>query len=192
MAKRLFLLLISSLIGVAFKANYLSATDTVLTKVSGYEAVETVIESEILENNVIETSSPSIESVVNYAIPVVLNHYTVTNVTSSIVEYPNYYDIYRTGKFLYAHDMSNLFGNIPYINIGDTVVITEAGVSRNYIVMDKVVYAKIDGLLDGSVKVTKNVEYEANGYDLSMMTCYGTHYGNGDASHRMVLFLNAA
>ena len=28
-------------------------------------------------------------------------------------------------------------------------------------------------------------------YDLSIMTCYGTSFGNGDASHRLVIFANA-
>ena len=27
-------------------------------------------------------------------------------------------------------------------------------------------------------------------YDLALMTCYGTSYGNGDASHRLVVFAN--
>ena len=58
--------------------------------------------------------------------------------------------------------------------------------------MDKIVYEKAaNGLLNGSKAVTKAVEFEANGYDISMMTCYGTMYGNGDASYRLVLFANA-
>ena len=27
-------------------------------------------------------------------------------------------------------------------------------------------------------------------YDMALMTCYGTSYGNGDASHRLVIFAN--
>ncbi|MBQ3474446.1 hypothetical protein IJH24_03430 [Candidatus Saccharibacteria bacterium] len=190
MAKRLFLLLISSLIEVTLGVNFLSATDTVVTKTPGFEAVETVLEPEIEENIVEETSSEAVYTYVAPA-PAPIN-YTVTSVTSEIVEYPSYYDIYRTGKFLYAHNSSNLFGSIGYLNRGDVFTITECGVARSYRVMDKIVYEKAaNGLLNGSKAVTKAVEFEANGYDISMMTCYGTMYGNGDASHRLVLFANA-
>ncbi len=189
MAKRLFLLLISSLIEVVFGANILSATDIVLTKTPGYDAVETVIEPEIEEPIIEEVSS---EQVVEYYAPVIPKNYTVTSVTSEIVEYPSYYDIYRTGKFIYAHNSSNLFGSLGYLNYGEIFTITEGGVTRSYRVMDKVIYEKAaNGLLNGSKAVTKEVEYNANGYDISMMTCYGMMYGNGDASHRLVLFANA-
>ncbi|MBQ3464968.1 hypothetical protein IJH15_01965 [Candidatus Saccharibacteria bacterium] len=189
MAKRLFLLLISSLIEVVFGANILSATDIVLTKTPGYDAVETVIEPEIEKPIIEEVSS---EPAVVYYAPVLPKNYTITSVTSEIVEYPSYYDIYRTGKFIYAHNSSNLFGSLSYLNYGEIFTITEGGVTRSYRVMDKVVYEKAaNGLLNGSKAVTKEVEYNANGYDISMMTCYGTMYGNGDASHRLVLFANA-
>lgn len=193
MAKRLFLLLISSLIELAFGANYLSATDTISINAPGKEAVETVIEPEIIENNIIETSNTATTNVfvASYSAPVVSRNYTVTSVTEKIVQYPSYSDVYRTGKFLYAHDSSNLFGGIVYYNVGDTITITEGGIARKYVVVDRAVYEKINGLLSGSVSVTKDVEYEACGHDLVMMTCYGTHYGNGDASHRLVLFLDA-
>lgn len=193
MAKRLFLLLISSLIELAFGANYLSATDTFSINAPGNEAVETVIEPEIVENNNIKTSNTATisGSATSYSAPVGLANYTVTSVTEKIVQYPSYSDIYRTGKFLYAHDSSNLFGSIVYYNVGDTITITEGGVARKYVVADRAVYEKINGLLSGSVSVTKDVEYGACGHDLVMMTCYGAHYGNGDASHRLVLFLDA-
>ena len=205
MAKRLFLLLIWSMSIVAFAPEFLSATDLIFAKTPGYEAVETIIEpvvEETKQENIVEEPSivaaapvaqvAPVAPVVYVAPPVIPKNYTVTSVTSAIVEYPSYYDVYRTGKFIYAHNSSNLFGSIPSLNMGEIFTITEGGVTRNYQVMDKVVYAKAaNGYLEGSYSLTKEVEIYANGYDISMMTCYGTMYGNGDASHRLVLFANA-
>lgn len=195
MAKGLFLLLMSNIIGLVFGVSFLSATDTVDVKKPGFSAVETIIEKNKVENDFIESSNDSsVEYLASYSNPVFYpTNYTVTAVTGEIVAYPSYYDIYRTGKFIYAHNSSGLFGNLNYLEYGEIFTITEGGVTQSYQVMDKVVYEKSleSGLLNGSKSLTKAVEYEANGYDVSIMTCYGTIYGNGDASHRLVVFANA-
>lgn len=204
MAKRLFLLLFIGLEWILFGADFLSASDTVLTNTPGYDAVETVIEPAKEEPIVEQPSSEPVAVEPVYVAPVVTPvapvapmvvapmNFTVTSVTDQIVEWPSYYDIYRTGKFLYAHNSSGLFGSIVNLNPGDIFTITEGGIVRTYRVMDKQVYAKAEnGYLEGSRSFTKAVEINANGYDISMMTCYGTMYGNGDASHRLVLFANA-
>ena len=59
--------------------------------------------------------------------------------------------------------------------------------------MDKAVYEKAEnGYLNGSRSLTKAVEIGANGYDISIMTCSGTMYRNGDVSRRLLVFANAA
>ena len=188
MGKRLFLLLILNIIGMLLRADFLSATDTIETKAPGFEAVQTIVEPEIVEN-IVETPS----NVFTYVAPVRMKNYNVTVVSDSIIGSGlSYHDVYRTGKFIYAHNSSNLFGNLKSLNVGEDFTITEGGVLRHYRVMDKVVYEKAaNGLLNSSKAVTKEVEYNANGYDISMMTCAGTAYGNGDASHRLVIFANA-
>ena len=193
MAKSLFLLLISNILGLTFGASFLSATDTILPEAPGYDAVQTVTMPEIDENIIEEPSSePFFEE--HYAEAVFLpTNFTVTVATGEIVEYPSYYDVYRTGKFIYAHNTSGLFANLPYLKYGEIFTITEGGLTQSYQVMDIGIYEKsqANGLLNGSRAVTKAVEFEANGYDVSMMTCYGTMFGNGDASHRLVVFANA-
>lgn len=198
MAKRLFLL--ACLIGLSLVPKFLTATDMVnVVRINDSKAVETVPlpepepepepESELTP---VIAKAPVAGMTMAVATPKMVN-YDVTIVTDKIVaKNLSYSDIYRTGKFIYGHNSSNLFGNLKYLNIGDVFTITEFGVVQKYRVMDKVIYEKAgNGYLNGSKSLTKEVEFNANGYNVSIMTCSGTAYGNGDASHRLVLFANA-
>ncbi len=198
MAKRLFLLF--CLIGLSLVPEFLTATDVVnVVGIDDSKAVETVFLSEPEPESKPEpgpapvvAKAPVAGVTTTVANPKIVN-YNVTIVTDKIVaKNLSYSDIYRTGKFIYAHNSSNLFGNLKYLNIGDVFTITESGVAQKYQVIDKVIYEKADnGYLNGSKRLTKEVEIYANGHDISIMTCSGTAYGNGDASHRLVLFANA-
>ena len=220
MAKRLFLLLGINSVMIIMSPWFLMAADTVnVVGVDDSRAVQTILPpepepvSEVAEPAIAlavtsesaQTSGPTrapesaqtSESATATKVPTAgaasVANYTVTLVTSKIVATNlSYSDIYRTGKFVYAHNSANLLGNLQYLNYGDIFTITEGGVARNYRVMDKVVYEKAaNGYLNGSKELTKAVEINANGYDVSIMTCTGTMYGNGGASHRLVLFANA-
>ena len=189
MAKRLFLLLCVNLMMV-LSPWFLTAADTVsMVGVDDFRAVETVIPPEpepelVVASTVVTASAPVTPRVVNYIVSVVTDEIVGENL--------NYSSIYRTGKFIYAHNSSNLFGNLKNLNYDDIFTITEAGVTRTYQVMDKAVYEKAEnGYLNGSRSLTKAVEIGANGYDISIMTCSGTMHRNGDASHRLVVFANA-
>ena len=72
------------------------------------------------------------------------------------------------------------------------------GVNYNYRISNIVIYEKdveagklrING--EGSyMYAVANARHDGVQYDLSIMTCYGTSFGNGDASHRLVIFANA-
>lgn len=202
MAKSLFLLLISNIIGIAFGFNYLSATDTIQARTPGFDATQTEIIPEIVENVSVQASTVEVAPVVSTAVTVVAPlpvpapsyvNYNVTIVTDKLViDGLSYSDIYRTGKFIYGHNTYNLLGNLTSLNYGEIFTITEGGITRQYKVVDSNIYEKAaNGFLNGSKAITKEVEYNANGYDISIMTCYGTPYGNGDASHRYVIFANA-
>ena len=57
--------------------------------------------------------------------------------------------------------------------------------------MTTAVYQKTaDGNLEGDPKLMGNIASTALGYDVALLTCAGTPYGNGDASHRLVVFAN--
>ena len=128
------------------------------------------------------------------------HNYTVTRSSSSIVKSPTYSDIYRTGNLVYAHNSSNLFGNLKSLSIGSTFTLTENGVTTTYRVSGVEYFKKIavsngedlakcvGGITDNCsgrwmTSIVKNALY----HNVALMTCAGQSYGNGDASHRLVI-----
>ncbi len=192
MGKRLFLFIsICALVMVA-QPQFLTACDAVvLTGVDDSTAVLTTPLSDP-EPESIPDPAPA-TGVAPVAATMSIN-YNVTIVTGEIVaDNLSYSAIYRTGKFIYGHNTSNLLGNLGNLNIGDNFTITENGVVSNYRVADKVLYEKsANGYLNGSWSLTYDVEVNASGHSVSLMTCAGTSYGNGDASHRLVVFADRA
>lgn len=120
----------------------------------------------------------------------------VVSVDNTAVDSGNHVNKYN-GKFLYGHNSAGVFGVLYGVNEGDTFSLTENGVTRSYRVQAVVIYEKIDDYtlsLNGQkikMSVVAKARYSGVNYDLSLMTCYGTSYGNGDASHRLVLFASA-
>ncbi len=101
---------------------------------------------------------------------------------------PSYYDIYQTGKLIYGHNTSSLLYDLNYLYTGDVFLIN----GTKYRVSDRVIYEKTDDYsLNGSRSVMKKLKNSAYGHSVALMTCYGTYYGNGDASHRLVIFADS-
>lgn len=200
MAKRLFLLLLSSLAGVCVTPGFLMATDEVV--VSGLDnngIVETIElpEPEPAPQPIATLAAkPAAKApsagMVSSPVPAVRN-YNVSIVTGEIVGGSlSYNDIYRTGKLIYAHNTAGLLGNLPTLAIGEVFTITEGGVTRSYRVAATELFEKAsNGYLSGSRAVTYQVEIEARGHSLALMTCAGTPLGGGDATHRYVVFADA-
>lgn len=134
--------------------------------------------------------------------------YYVTATSSSVVKNPGA-NIYHTSKMLYAHNSPDLFGNLASLVVGSTFTVSESGVITTYRVSDKRVFQKIDNTTlylcydnnysdcHGSNQLSQIVNYaryinedlvRTASHTISMMTCSGTSYGNGDASHRLVIF----
>ena len=178
MAKTPFLLLFFSLLGVVWTPQILAATDTVeLTRVDMSAAVETVPEPE-----------PEPEPAL--AVPVIRN-YNITAVTGQIVANPSNYDIYRTGKFIYAHNTAGLLGSITSLGNGETFTLTENGVVKTYRVAFHQIYElnRNNRMLNGDKNLTKDVEIRALDHSISMMTCTGSYVPEmGTSSHRWVVF----
>ncbi|MBQ9029543.1 hypothetical protein IJ114_02105 [Candidatus Saccharibacteria bacterium] len=109
--------------------------------------------------------------------------------------------------FMYGHNTSHVFGGLRYLGVGDRFTVTLGGVTRTYQIMntdtrEKSYFEgsfyrqkKMPGMVVfESVKIMKaitaNGEYQGQYYDYILMTCAGTSYGNGDASHRLILMAN--
>ena len=212
--KRFFILLFSSFVGIISNPELPFASDSVaLTDISG--AVETVVEvsepiktvSETKTEPIITTAPVTTTPVVKTApAPVATPQINRINIAGRSIEFidvdsteldaKDHVNRYKS-KFLYGHNSSNVFRALYDMNEGDTFSLTENGVTKNYVVKARVIYEKIDGytlkLNAQTIKMSVVVKarYSGVNYDLSLMTCYGTSYGNGDASHRLVLFASA-
>lgn len=199
MARRLFLLLFSGLIGIIGNPEILMASDSFEAMAPDFNAVETVIlPEEKKEEEPVYTPRPT---QVVYQAPVVNNqtnvapvikNYTVTIFTDKMIaKNLSYSDIYKYRKLVYGHNTSNLLGNLKELSIGDVFTITENGVVKNYRVSDKKRYEKTaDGYLEGDSKLMGRIA-SAMGHNIALMTCDGESRGGGDAQYRLVIYADA-
>ena len=196
MAKRLFLLLFSAFVGISGSPEILMASDSfTLTGLDNAGITETVPLPE---------PEPEPEPAPVYVAPAPVHvapqivNYTVSFYIGSAKEYGetfqnlSYNGLYKFRRMIYGHNSWNLLGNLANRYVGEIFTITEGGVARNYQVMAKQVYEKTGvSSLNNDPGLMTNIATTALGYDVALLTCYGTSYGNGDASHRLVIFANA-
>ena len=194
MAKRLFLLLFSAVMGITVMPDMLTSADDFELGGVEFRAVETVPLPE--PEPEIEVAVEAVPYVVPVSVPQQVN-YTVTAYSGAIlVDNLSYYDIYKTGNLVYGHNSANLLGNLGTLGVGSDFTITEGGVARTYQVANVVLFEKNDGKLQlngqGSyMKAVAEAKFYGAQYDVAIMTCAGTPLGNGDATHRLVVFANA-
>lgn len=201
MAKRLFLLIIACLIVVISTPTFLSATDTVSVKgLDNTGVVETVPLPEpepepepVVTTTVAKAPAAGVSAAAKpAAAPATLN-YTVTIFSGEMVAHGlSYGDIYKTGKLVYGHNTGNLLGSLSNLGVGQTFTVTEGGMTTAYRVTDRATYEKTaDGYLNHNRGLMGQIMRTAMGHGIALMTCAGTSYGNGDASHRLVIYADA-
>ncbi len=197
MYKHLFLLIFSAVMGITVMPDMLASADSFEPMGVDFRAVETVPLPEP-EPEVATTAAPvvyEVPEVPAYA-PQRVN-YTVTAYSGEILaDGLSYYDIYKTGSLVYGHNSWNLLGNLSSLGVGSEFTITEGGAARAYRVANVVLFEKNDGKLQlngqGSfMKTVAGAKLYGEQYDVAVMTCAGTALGNGDATHRLVVFTNA-
>ena len=211
MARRLFLLLFSAFIGIIASPEILMASDSFtlagLNNTGITETVPIVEKAPVVEEvSVVEKAAAEVASsgatVVPapapvYVVPQMAN-YTVSFYINSVGEYTetyrnlSYSGIYKFRKMIYGHNTGNLLGSLANRYVGETFTITEGGVAKNYQVAAIQIYRKTeDGNLETDRGLMTRIANTALGYDVALLTCHGASYGNGDASHRLVVFANA-
>ncbi len=206
MAKRLFLLLLSSLIGVISSPSFLTADNALNIKQPEFNAVNTVeIVKEEPETVVYQENVPAASSTPVLAVQTIpVNNIAIAgrtleiiNVESTAIDSGNHVNKYGN-RFLYGHNTGAVFGGLSSLGVGSIFTVTEDSVKITYRVQRVVIFEKnvesgrlqING--EGNyMRPVANATMDGVQYDLSIMTCYGTSYGNGDASHRLVLFADA-
>ena len=190
MGKRLFLLIILSLMGAIATPTILTAADDVVVAgVSNTGVTETVPVAE--PEPVTEVDYAPAAPAAGYvtATPQAAN-YTVTGYSGGIEVNP--VGIMKTGNLIYGHNSSGILGSLAYRYVGEVFTITEGGVARNYQVAAIAMYEKTaDGYLNGDPYLMGDLVYGAMGHSVAMMTCAGQMLGNGDATHRLVVFADA-
>lgn len=117
----------------------------------------------------------------------------IVDVGDTMVDAGNHVNKYGE-KFLYGHNSAGVFGGLVNVYEGDVFTVSYGGVVRNYRVAERGIFEKVSDTAlrrDGAEYKMRAIANGRGKYDMVLMTCYGTVYGNGDASHRLILFANA-
>lgn len=207
--KRLFSLILMCLTSVLLNPLVLTADDHFAVKAPAFPAVQTVL---AVESTAPETILPVSEALIPsaaaptaaiapsapvvVATPVVkrvepINYRVTIDIPSAdqfVSHNLSYNDIYRFKKLVYAHNSANLLGNLKNLNVGDEFSITDGGVTVLYRVAEATLYRNETEGLNGDPTLMSQIAYSALGHDVALLTCAGTSYGNGNASHRLVVF----
>lgn len=210
MTKRLSLLLFLSILETILMPGFLAAGDNLRVKSPEFHAVETVeienaaktqIEQPSTNNGggataTLAKTTSSVTTALKNSINIAGRTLGVVDVANTTVDAGGHVNRYG-GKFYYGHNSGAVFGGLTTLGVGSTFSIVDGGGSTtNYRVEKVVIFEKNNGQLQ--INGTGNYMNAVAGaihlgthYSVSIMTCYGTSYGNGDASHRLVLFANA-
>lgn len=216
MFKKTLIILLSSFLGIVGSPDFLLASDDVdVVDLDQAKVVQTIIPEPEPEPEPTPAPAP-VNTTVNRPVaristaPAVSapaapsNHLDIAG-RSLTVEYTNSTAVnagnvvkFFNNRFLYGHNSGAVFGFLPSVGVGQTFSLTYNGVVTTYRVTNKVEYAKTSSTTLGIGSTNYKMGHVANGYDpnevrhsIVIMTCSGTSYGNGDASHRLVLFADA-
>ncbi|MBQ3352848.1 hypothetical protein IJG89_00645 [Candidatus Saccharibacteria bacterium] len=157
MAKRLFLLFITALIGIIISPGFLADGDVFISRSSAISNAKTIEKmvaperstEEIADHMVGATkvSHTKSTSTASYAVAssnsISISGRTIPVIQSSDTGYVSDSVANRYGnKFIYAHNSANLFGVLFNSWVGQRFSVTIDGVTTNYIVAKIVVYEK--------------------------------------------------
>lgn len=218
MTKQLFLAFLFSLTSIALSPAYLAASDSesFVAHQPDFDSFERYLSQKIATSS--QNPTPVVATEQNWAAtitepilprlasaPVVAAPaagqqtitYTITKSISSITEYnnigvnPSYSDIYRFNRLIFAHNSANLLGSLASLTPGQTINIAENGQGRAFrVAAVEQVENTPDGLA-GDREYINKLAFRAKGHSYALLTCAGTMYGNGNASHRLIVYVDA-
>lgn len=111
---------------------------------------------------------------------------TMIDAGSSVARYIN--GSKYPGRFYYGHNSAWVFGGLANLWPGATFVINNGGVSYNYRVAKIETVSNDETLRKNMSKIASGRDYNGVQYDVTLMTCAGTSYGNGNATHRTIVY----
>lgn len=93
--------------------------------------------------------------------------------------------VYNT-RFIYGHNSSDTFGFLKNLSVGTEFSVTLNGTTKRYKITKKDTLTR-EAFSNSSTRRQVYTASFGGSFDLSIMTCAGTNYGNGDASHRLII-----
>lgn len=214
--KNFMFLFTNAAIMAFFGSSYMTAADTVIriADLDQSKVTETVIpvapepvpEPEPASASVAQAPAPVVR--VTAPAPIMGNSISVAGRTISIVDVADTSvdagdHINKYGdKFLYGHNSAAVFGGLAGLSVGQTFSVNYNGSVTTYQIANMVTLAKnfdynileypgSTGLYNYIPSIAKRAQFGKGAtYDLALMTCAGASVGNGDATHRLVVFAN--
>ena len=125
----------------------------------------------------------------------------ITNTTGGNLSYNHAY-IYNTpqsqDKFIFGHNSNGIFNHLKNLSNGSIFSVTIQGKTTTYRVSFKEVscdysnptYPCSNYPNDPVLNMYDAILPSRRGADLALMTCSGTPIGNGDATHRLMVYAN--
>lgn len=132
-----------------------------------------------------ETRTNSI-SILGRTIDIFVSSDTRINAGSMVARYING-SKYR-GQFYYGHNSAQVFGGLANLSVGSTFTINLDGTDYQYRIAKIETVANDDTLASNMKKVASGKDYNGTQYDVTLMTCAGTPYGDGNATHRTIVY----
>ena len=132
-----------------------------------------------------ETRTNSI-SILGRTIDIFVSSDTRINAGSMVARYING-SKYR-GQFYYGHNSAQVFGGLANLSVGSTFTINLDGTDYQYRIAKIETVVNDDSLAFNMKKVASGKDYNGTQYDVTLMTCAGTPYGDGNATHRTIVY----
>ena len=132
-----------------------------------------------------ETRANSI-SILGRTIDIFVSSDTRINAGSMVARYING-SKYR-GQFYYGHNSAQVFGGLANLSVGSTFTINLDGTDYYYRIAKIETVANDDTLASNMKKVASGKDYNGTQYDVTLMTCAGSPYGDGNATHRTIVY----